>query len=115
MMPGSGKAGARHWPQDVGIVAIDVYFPSQYVDQSELEDFDTVSKGKYTIGLGQDKMGFCSDREDINSLCLTVTQGIMEKNNISYNDIGIGLTSCLIHTRMVVEIINVRLNCLTIM
>ena len=104
MMPGSGKASARHWPQDVGIVAIDVYFPSQYVDQSELEDFDKVSKGKYTIGLGQDKMGFCSDREDINSLCLTVTQGIMEKNNISYSDIGIGLT-CLIHTRMVVEII----------
>ena len=88
MMPGSGKAWARHWPQDVGIVAIDVYFPSHYVDQSELEDFDKVSKGKYTIGLEQDKMGFCSDREDINSLCLTVTQGLMEKNNISFNDIG---------------------------
>lgn len=88
MMPGSGKAEDRRWPQDVGIIAMEVYFPSQYVDQSELEDFDAVSKGKYTIGLGQDKMGFCSDREDINSLCLTVVHGLLEKNRISYNDIG---------------------------
>lgn len=88
MMPGSGKAEGRHWPPDVGIIAMEVYFPSQYVDQSEQEDFDQVSKGKYTIGLGQDKMGFCTDREDVNSLCLTVVQGLMERNNISYSDIG---------------------------
>ena len=37
-----------------------------------MEVHDGVSAGKYTIGLGQTKMGFCSDREDINSLCLTV-------------------------------------------
>ena len=30
--------------------------------------------GKYTIGLGQTKMGFCDDREDIHSLCLTVLE-----------------------------------------
>ncbi|VDI20080.1 hydroxymethylglutaryl-CoA synthase [Mytilus galloprovincialis] len=78
----------NNWPKDVGIVAVEVYFPSQYVDQSELETFDGASTGKYTIGLGQSKMGFCSDREDINSLCLTVVQSLIEKNNISYNDIG---------------------------
>jgi len=33
------------------------------VDQKELEKFDGVSEGKYTIGLGQTKMSFCDDRE----------------------------------------------------
>jgi Hydroxymethylglutaryl-coenzyme A synthase N terminal len=36
---------------------------SQCVDQAELEKFDGVSQGKYTIGLGQTKMSFCDDRE----------------------------------------------------
>lgn len=35
----------------------------QCVDQSELEKFDGVAQGKYTIGLGQTKMSFCDDRE----------------------------------------------------
>jgi 3-hydroxy-3-methylglutaryl CoA synthase len=35
----------------------------QCVDQTELEKFDGVSQGKYTIGLGQTKMSFCDDRE----------------------------------------------------
>ena len=87
-MPGPNKQQSQGWPQDVGIVALEIYFPYQYVDQTELEEFDGVSSGKYTIGLGQGKMGFCSDREDINSLCLTVTQRVLEKNNVSYNDIG---------------------------
>lgn len=85
-MPGPSNPGP--WPKDVGIVAMEVYFPSQYVDQAELEIFDKVSTGKYTIGLGQAKMGFCSDREDINSLCLTVVQKLIEKNDLSYIDIG---------------------------
>lgn len=85
-MPGPSNQGP--WPKDVGIVAMEVYFPSKYVDQAELEIFDKVSTGKYTIGLGQAKMGFCSDREDINSLCLTVVQKLIEKNDLSYNDIG---------------------------
>lgn len=71
------------WPQDVGILAVEIYFPSQYVDQTELETYDKVSPGKYTIGLGQGKMGFCSDREDINSLCLTVVRNLMEKQKLS--------------------------------
>lgn len=87
-------------PQNIGIKAIEIYFPSQvrvcppktepeqearspctlllgaepefvadglsnvqYVEQSELEKFDGVSSGKYTIGLGQTKMTFCDDRE----------------------------------------------------
>ena len=68
--------------QNVGIVGIEIHFPNQYVDQSHLEEFDGVSKGKYTVGLGQLKMGFCDDREDVHSLCLTVVQRLMEKMNI---------------------------------
>lgn len=78
----------RSQPRDVGIVAMEIYFPSLFVDQSKLEEFDGVSSGKYTKGLGQLQMGFCSDNEDINSLCLTVLANLVEKNGISYSDIG---------------------------
>ncbi|KAI8322832.1 hydroxymethylglutaryl-CoA synthase [Martensiomyces pterosporus] len=71
-------------PENIGIRAIDVYFPSR----AELEKHDGASTGKYTIGLGQTKMAFCDDREDISSVCMTVVQGFMEKYNISYSDIG---------------------------
>ncbi|KAJ0629028.1 putative hydroxymethylglutaryl-CoA synthase [Helianthus annuus] len=33
-----------------------------------LENFDGASKGKYTIGLGQDCMAFCSEVEDVISM-----------------------------------------------
>jgi len=36
--------------------------------QEELEEFDGVSKGKYTIGLGQDRLAFCTDLEDVISM-----------------------------------------------
>ncbi|XP_015181084.1 PREDICTED: hydroxymethylglutaryl-CoA synthase 1 [Polistes dominula] len=76
------------WPNDVGIRAIEVYFPAQYVDQTELEAYDGVSTGKYTIGLGQSKMGFCNDREDINSLCLTVVHRLLDRYGIKPQEIG---------------------------
>lgn len=76
------------WPENIGILAIELIFPSQYVDQTELEQYDGASAGKYTIGLGQSRMGFCSDREDINSLCLTVVSKLLERNGISHAQIG---------------------------
>ena len=76
------------WPQDVGIVAMEVYFPSLCVNQTELEKFDGVGTGKYTIGLGQTNMGFCTDREDIHSLALTVVRSLLEKYDVSVDDIG---------------------------
>jgi hydroxymethylglutaryl-CoA synthase len=81
MKVSAGSSGAAE-VKNVGILAVEIYFPSQFVDQTDLEEFDGVSKGKYTIGLGQLKMGFCDDREDIHSVCLTVVQKLMEKNNI---------------------------------
>ncbi len=82
----SFKAG--QWPENVGIVALDIYFPSSCVNQTALEKFDGVSSGKYTIGLGQLNMGFCSDREDISSLCLSAVQSLVDKTGVSYSDIG---------------------------
>ncbi|SPO02664.1 probable hydroxymethylglutaryl-CoA synthase [Cephalotrichum gorgonifer] len=75
-------------PENIGIKAIEIYFPSQYVEQTELEKFDGVSTGKYTIGLGQTKMSFCDDREDIYSFSLTVVSNLLKKYNIDPNSIG---------------------------
>ncbi|KAL6404676.1 putative hydroxymethylglutaryl-CoA synthase [Ilyonectria robusta] len=75
-------------PQNIGIKAIEIYFPSQYVEQTELEKFDGVSTGKYTIGLGQTKMSFCDDREDIYSFALTATANLLKKYKIDTNSIG---------------------------
>jgi hydroxymethylglutaryl-CoA synthase len=50
---------------------MEVYFPRRCIDESELEKFDGVAAGKYTIGLGQEHMAYCDDREDINSFLLT--------------------------------------------
>jgi hydroxymethylglutaryl-CoA synthase len=58
----------------VGILAIEVYFPSNFVLQTDLEQANAVSAGKYTIGLGQEAMAFTGDREDINSISLSVVQ-----------------------------------------
>lgn len=93
-MPGSQPNGcqqngsSRVWPENVGIIAMDIYFPTTYVEQSNLEEFNGVSKGKYTVGLGQKRMAFCNDREDIASICLTVTDRLLKKYAISHKDIG---------------------------
>ncbi|XP_015357744.1 hydroxymethylglutaryl-CoA synthase, mitochondrial [Marmota marmota marmota] len=76
------------WPKDVGILAMEVYFPAQYVDQTDLEKYNNVEAGKYTVGLGQTHMGFCSVQEDINSLCLTVVQRLMERTQLPWDAVG---------------------------
>lgn len=73
---------------NLGILGLEVYFPSTYVEQEALEKYDGVSQGKYTVGLGQKNMGFCSDREDINSVALTAVQSLMEKYDVPYEKIG---------------------------
>lgn len=76
------------YPENVGILAMETYFPVQYVEQKKLEKFDQVSEGKYTIGLGQQRMSFCLDNEDINSICLTALNNLLEKYSISPTEIG---------------------------
>lgn len=73
---------------NVGILAMEVYFPGTYVTQVDMEISTKVSAGKYTIGLGQDEMAFTGDREDINSIALTVVKSLMEKYNIDPKDVG---------------------------
>ena len=60
----------------------------QCVDQVELEKFDGVSAGKYTIGLGQQKMSFCDDREDTYSIALTAVSSLLKKYSIDPKSIG---------------------------
>lgn len=67
---------------------MDVYFPRTAVSQVDLEQFDGVSPGKYTNGLGQESMSFVGDREDIVSICLTAVQQLIEKYNIDPMAIG---------------------------
>lgn len=72
----------------MGILALELYFPAQYVDQTDLEKFNNVEAGKYTVGLGQTHMGFCSVQEDVNSLCLTVVQRLMERTKLPWDSVG---------------------------
>lgn len=74
--------------KNIGIMAFDAYFPKTYVDQEDLEVHLNASKGKYTIGLGQEKMAFCSDRIDVTSMALTTTQRLLTKTGILPKEIG---------------------------
>ena len=74
--------------ENLGIIDIQIYFPRYYISQYELEEYDKVPHGKYTIGLGQTNMSFVDDNEDINSMCLTVLDKLIKKNNISLNQIS---------------------------
>ncbi|KAF9008307.1 hydroxymethylglutaryl-coenzyme A synthase N terminal-domain-containing protein [Cyathus striatus] len=75
-------------PKDVGILGMEVYFPRRCVSEADLEDYDGVSKGKYTIGLGQEYMAWPDDREDINSFALNAVSGLLEKFNVDPMSIG---------------------------
>ncbi|TKY45095.1 Hydroxymethylglutaryl-CoA synthase [Spatholobus suberectus] len=75
-------------PANVGILAMDIYFPPTCVTQEALEGHDGVSKGKYTIGLGQDCMAFCTEVEDVISMSLTVVTSLLDKFNIDPKQIG---------------------------
>jgi hydroxymethylglutaryl-CoA synthase len=75
-------------PKDVGVLAMEAYFPLRCISEADLEEFDGVPKGKYTIGLGQEYMAWPDDREDINSFALNAVAGLLEKYNIDPKSIG---------------------------
>jgi hydroxymethylglutaryl-CoA synthase len=74
-------------PDDVGILAVEMYFPKRFIPQTELEEKDNC-KGKYTVGLGQLNMAFVDDREDITSIFLTAVTSLLRKYNIDPMSIG---------------------------
>ena len=111
-------------PENIGILAMDMYFPKRYVRhvinwtciiltslhvlnlltfiwydryvaQADLEAADNCS-GKYTVGLGQTNMSFTDDCEDIASMYLTVTNQLLQKYTISPNEIVSIVTDSLI-------------------
>nr|AOX15269.1 hydroxymethyl glutaryl CoA synthase 1 [Withania somnifera] len=73
---------------NVGILAVEIYFPPTCLPQEALEAHDGASKGKYTIGLGQDCMGFCTEVEDVISMSLTAVTSLLEKYAIDPKQIG---------------------------
>ena len=44
--------------------------------------------GKYTIGLGQTNLAFCTDREDINSIALSAVQTLFDRHGVKPEQIG---------------------------
>nr|ADI80347.1 3-hydroxy-3-methylglutaryl coenzyme A synthase [Panax ginseng] len=74
--------------KNVGILAMEIYFPPTCIQQEVLEVHDGASKGKYTIGLGQDCMGFCTEVEDVISMSLTTVTSLLEKYKIDPKQIG---------------------------
>ncbi|KAF7308385.1 3-hydroxy-3-methylglutaryl coenzyme A synthase [Mycena chlorophos] len=75
-------------PRNIGVLAMEVYFPRRCVSLADLEDYNGVSKGKYTIGLGQQYMAFTDDREDINSFALNAVSNLLNKYEIDPKSIG---------------------------
>ncbi|KAB2070921.1 hypothetical protein ES319_A08G188300v1 [Gossypium barbadense] len=74
--------------KNVGVLAMEIYFPPTCVQQEALETRDGASKGKYTIGLGQDCMAFCTEVEDVISMSLTAVTSLLEKYTIDPKQIG---------------------------
>ncbi|CAM9604663.1 unnamed protein product [Pylaiella littoralis] len=83
----AAAAGGTSRPANVGILAMDMYFPRTFVEQSDLEKANDCV-GKYTVGLGQNKLAYVDDREDINSVLMTVMQSLLEKYGIDPAKIG---------------------------
>lgn len=74
--------------KNVGILAMEIYFPPTCIQQEVLEAHDGASKGKYTIGLGQDCMAFCSEVEDVISMSMTAVTSLLEKYGVDPKQIG---------------------------
>ncbi|GIQ89449.1 hypothetical protein KIPB_011916, partial [Kipferlia bialata] len=79
-----------------GIAAMQVYVPRLYVEQADLERHDAQSddhyatrmKGKYTKGLGQNRMAIATDAEDCISMALTVTDMLLRNHGVDISRIG---------------------------
>ena len=95
-------------PQNVGIHAIDLYFPSTYISQSSLESFNSIPAGKYTIGLGQLGLSYVNDREDVYSIALSAVESFMSKYGVRYEDVGrleVGSETILDHSKSIKSVL----------
>ena len=74
-------------PENVGILAAEIYFPRNYISQKEYENF-CGCPGKFTEGLGQDNMAYVDDQEDICSVFTTALQNLLSTYEIDPQSIG---------------------------
>lgn len=83
--------------KNIGIRAIEVHFPRNYILQEDLEDYDIEQlgpeshdkiKGKYTKGIGQTALAFCTDREDTVSIAMNAIQSLFDKYNLNETMFG---------------------------
>jgi hydroxymethylglutaryl-CoA synthase len=75
-------------PAEFGIIAMEMYIPKIYIDQSDFEIAKKISPGKITQGLGQEWMSFVSELEDVNSMALTALKMLLERFSLSPEQIG---------------------------
>ena len=81
-------AHLRARPENVGILAMEAYFPQNCLPQTALEEADGCA-GKYTVGLGQESLAFFDDREDVASVLLSALVRLMEGYGITPDQIGV--------------------------
>ena len=74
----------RDRPENVGILAAEVYFPRNYISQKDYEDY-CGCPGKFTEGLGQTNMAYVDDQEDI---CSVFTNALKNLLSLSQGFIG---------------------------
>lgn len=84
---GDAPSRARARPENVGILAMEAYFPQSCLPQTALEEADGCA-GKYTVGLGQESLAFFDDREDVASVLLSALVRLMEGYGITPDQIG---------------------------
>ena len=95
-------------PRNVGIHAIDIYFPSTYISQSALESHHSIPAGKFTIGLGQLGLSYVNDREDVYSIALSAVESFMTKYGVRYEDVGrleVGSETILDHSKSIKSVL----------
>ncbi len=85
--PGTNVGRPANRSRNVGIHAMELYFPNFMVHQSDMEKRDGV-EGKYTVGLLQEAITFCGDDEDAVSMAMTVVLRLMKRHRIGWDRIG---------------------------
>jgi hydroxymethylglutaryl-CoA synthase len=83
----SREHAARARPPNVGILAMECYFPKNYLKQTALEEADGCA-GKYTVGLGQESLAYFDDREDVASILLSALVRLLESYGITPDQVG---------------------------
>ncbi|KAI9324296.1 hydroxymethylglutaryl-CoA synthase [Zopfochytrium polystomum] len=74
-------------PEDVGILAMEIAFPSGAVDMAELEISDGVP-GRYTKGLGLQRMSVTGCNQDSVSMAMNAIERLLAKTGVEPSKIG---------------------------